>query len=118
LVLALSLVVSPLGAVVCVVACAVDDVAPDQDVHRAPEHLGTPVSVVSTIDADHDHDCPHPEAAPAVLTSVSLGLLDRAAADLPSTVVFSPMPPIVRTLIATLVWSPPHVGPPALPLRI
>ena len=117
LVLALALAVSPFGAVVCEVACSIDDVAHDHDVPGASEPYGTPIVVVSTV--DDDHECPHPEGAPAVLTSLRLWMLDLPAADLPLTIVFrSTTTTIARSVVASVAWSPPHALPPALPIRI
>jgi hypothetical protein len=124
LVVALALAVSPFGAVVCEVACSIDEVAHDPGALGASEHHGTPVVVVSTVDVvvspvDDDHECSHPEGAPAVLTSLRLWMLDLPAADLPSTIVFrSTTTTIARSVVASVAWSPPQALPPALPLRI
>jgi hypothetical protein len=117
LVLALALAVSPLDAVVCEVACVFDDVAHDHGALEASACHGA-ADALAVSAADDDHDCPHPEGAPAVLTSAKPGLFGLPAADLSAAVVFSSTPTITRSVAASVAWSPPHSPHPALPLRI
>jgi len=118
LVLVLSLAVSPLGSVVCEVACSIDEVA---HAHASPmmtHHHRTIARIASPGDADDDPDCAHPSSAPAITDGAKPGLVGLSVIAVPGPAIVRPSSTTARAIVSPVAWSPPHAPPPTLPLRI
>jgi len=119
LVLFLALSVSPVGAVVCEVACAMDH-ASHEHAHSSPHHHHQTEALVAIASPADDHDCDHPDSGPAVLGTPVVATADRSVVALPAQYTESPNSSVAflnDRPIATS-WSPPHSPPLINPLRI
>ena len=116
-VLALALCVSPLGPVVCEVACAADAIGHEHGQHQTSDHHQA-ATILSAVSADDDHECDHPEGGPAIQASGAVATSDQLLAELPATRLADPPSLIALVKVLPIASSPPHSPPPISPLRI
>ncbi len=116
LVLALVLGVSSVAPTVCEVVC---DWSSGAHQHHHDESDDAAVSsVLKVVSGGEEHDCEHPEVAPATVEQ-SRGRSDRlAAVDLPLPAAEGLRAVASLLAPAPVPWSSPHSPPPIVPLRI